>query len=76
MSALEIAVRFSVAWLAVGLGLFVGSGSLRAMRPAHAAARAHRGPPGIVGALYLIPFVIGLALVAWGLGEFVRVVPW
>ncbi len=77
MSAVEVAVRFAVAWLVVGLGLFLASGSLRAMLPAHGpAVRAGSRAPGIVRALYLIPILAGLGLVIAGLAEFVRVVPW
>lgn len=76
MTVLGTVVLFTAAWLAVGLGLFISSGSLRAMRPAHAAGPSARAGGGVMRALYVVPFVAGLALVAWGLVEFVRVVPW
>lgn len=64
MSVVETVARFTAAWLAVGLGLFVLSGSLRVLRPTPAAV------------LFAVPSIVGMVMILWGLLEFVRVVPW
>lgn len=74
MSVLDTVVRFTAAWLAVGLGLFIASGAIRTMRPLPA-SRAHRRN-GLTTVLAVLPLVLGLALVWYGFVEFVRVVPW
>lgn len=74
MSAVEVALRFTAAWLAVGLGLFVATGSLRALRPVpvHGAPRRERVPRVV----YALPLLLALALLAVGAAGVVRAVPW
>ncbi|MDE3113081.1 MAG: hypothetical protein KGK34_09090 [Chloroflexota bacterium] len=75
MNVVEIAVRFTVAWLAVGLGLFVAAGSFRELRPAvavHGSARRGRA----WRPLYAVPFLFALALLGVGVVEAMRAVPW
>ena len=74
MSPVEIALRFIAAWLAVGLGLFVASGSVRALRPQAAPAGGAMRSAWRVA--YVIPLLAGCALLAVGLIEAARVVPW
>lgn len=61
MTAVDTALQFTAAWLAVGFGMFVASGSLRRMR-------RH--------AIYALTLVLALGLVGAGLYGFVKVVPW
>ncbi len=74
MSAVEVALRFTAAWLAVGLGLFVAAGSLRALRPVpvHGALQRERFPR----VLYVLPLLVALALLGAGVAGVVRAVPW
>ncbi len=74
MNVVEIGLRFTVSWLAVGLGLFVATGSLRALRPAaaHGAARPQRA----VRPLFLLPLLLALGLLGVGFVEAMRAVPW
>ena len=72
MSVVEIAVRFTVAWLAVGLGLFVATGSFRALHPTAAGVTRQPG----WRPLYALPFVLAVALLGVGLVEAIRAVPW
>lgn len=61
MTSVQTALLFAAAWLAVGLGMFVASGSFRAMRRQ---------------AVYAVAFLFALGLIGAGLYGFVRVTPW
>ncbi len=75
MNAVEVAVRFTVAWLAVGLGLFIALGSLRALHPV-GVARAGAGRRASWHPLYVVPFLAALGVLAVGFLEAMRAVPW
>lgn len=75
MNAVEIAIRFTAAWLAVGLALFVALGSLRALHPV-TVSRGGARHPAAWRPLYLVPLLGALALLALGFLEAMRVVPW
>lgn len=74
MSAVEVALRFTAAWLAVGLGLFVAMGSLHAMRPAPVRHTAQR--ERFARVFYVVPLLGALALLGAGVVGVVRAVPW
>lgn len=75
MNVVEIAVHFTVAWLAVGLGLFIALGSLRALHPVRVAhGGAGRRPTW--HPLYAVPFLAALGVLAVGFLEAMRAVPW
>jgi hypothetical protein len=77
MIAVETALRFTAAWLAIGLGMFVASGSASALRAAaDAAGVGVRTMPRMASALYVVPLVLGVGLMVAGAIGVVQVVPW
>lgn len=77
MIAIETAIRFAVAWLAIGLGLYIAGGSISGLRTA-VVANGHpaRGVRRVVPFLYVVPLIVGVGVLYVAALEVIRVVPW
>lgn len=77
MIAVETAIRFTGAWLTIGLALFIAGESLNALRRAASASTVHGVTSRrFASLLFLIPLLAALALAYIAVLEVFRVVPW